>query len=211
VFRAGSVIVGQNVIRDCAFTAVRNNSGDNVQILGNSCANLGEVGIYAEFAFEGCLIANNLVDRAALGVSITNFNENGRLAVATGNILRNLFRRRDPESGTYHRGIGIAVEADAAVTGNVVEGAEFAGIAIGYGPYQRDVVCANNVVRRCAYGITVSVVANSGTAQITDNILSECSQGRIVGFEFDQPVAGDLSEGADRPFPHILVHGNTAK
>jgi uncharacterized secreted repeat protein (TIGR03808 family) len=211
VFRAGGVIVAQNVIGDCAFTAVRNNSGDNVQILGNSCTNLGEVAIYAEFAFEGCIIANNLVDRASLGISMTNFNENGRLAVASGNILRNLFRRPDPENGVIHQGIGIAVEADAAVTGNVVEGAEFAGIAIGYGAYQRDVVCSNNVVRRCPYGITVSVVPNSGTAQIANNILSECNKGRIVGFEFDKPSSGDLAEGGDRRFPHIAVHGNTAK
>jgi uncharacterized secreted repeat protein (TIGR03808 family) len=211
VFRAGGVIVGQNVIRDCAFTAVRNNAGDNVQILGNSCANLGEVAIYAEFTFEGCVIANNLVDRAAIGISMTNFNENGRLAVATGNIVRNLFRRFDKATGTYAGGLGIAVEADAAVTGNVVEGAEFAGIAIGYGTYQRDVICSDNVVRRCPYGITVSVVPNSGTAQITNNILSECSRGRIVGFDYDKAASGDLAESADRRFAHLTIQGNTGR
>jgi uncharacterized secreted repeat protein (TIGR03808 family) len=211
VFRAGGVIVGQNVVRDCAFTAIRNNSGDNVQILGNSCANLGEVGIYAEFAFEGCVIANNVVDRASTGVSITNFNENGRLAVAAGNVVRNLFRRLDPDSRSYHGGTGIAVEADAAVTGNVVESAEFAGIAIGYGVYQRDVVCSSNVVRRSAYGITVSVVDKSGAAQITNNILSECSRGRVVGFEYDKPVSGDLAESVNGRFPHLAVHGNTGR
>lgn len=211
VFRAGGVMVAQNVIRDCAFTAVRNNSGDNVQILGNSCLNLGEVAIYAEFTFEGCIIANNLVDRANVGVSITNFNENGRLAVATGNIVRNLFRRLNPEKGTYDGGTGIAVEADATVTGNVVEGAELAGIKIGYGTYQRDVLCSGNVVRRCAYGITVSVVPDSGTAQITNNILSECSRGRVVGFEYDKVVSGDLADSVDRRFRHLAVHGNTGR
>jgi uncharacterized secreted repeat protein (TIGR03808 family) len=145
VFRAGDVIVAHNVIRDCAFTAVRNNAGDNVQILGNSCTNLGEVAIYAEFAFESCIIANNLVDRAGVGVSVTNFNEGGRLAVVTGNIVRNLSRSFDPGTGTLERGSGIAVEADASVTGNVVEGAEMTGIAIGYGPYQRDVVCTGTL------------------------------------------------------------------
>jgi uncharacterized secreted repeat protein (TIGR03808 family) len=211
VFRAGGVMVAQNVIRDCAFTAIRNNAGDNVQILGNSCTNLGEVAIYAEFTFEGCIIANNLVDRANVGVSITNFNENGRLAVATGNIVRNLFRRLNPTKGVYDGGTGIAVEADATVTGNVVEGAEFAGIAIGFGKYQRDVVCSGNVVRKCSYGITVSVVPDSGTAQIANNIISECSRGRIVGFEFDTPVSGDLVESADRRFTHLAIHGNTGR
>jgi uncharacterized secreted repeat protein (TIGR03808 family) len=211
IFRAGGVIVAQNVIRDCAFTAVRNNAGDNVQILGNSCTNLGEVAIYAEFTFEGCIIANNLVDRANVGVSITNFNENGRLAVATGNIVRNLFRRMNPEKGAYDGGTGIAVEADTTVTGNVVEGAEFAGIAIGHGTYQRDVVCSSNVVRRCAYGIAVSVVRNSGIAQIANNILSDCSRGRIVGFEYERAASGELADGADRRFPQLAVHGNTGR
>jgi uncharacterized secreted repeat protein (TIGR03808 family) len=211
IFRAGGVIVAQNVIRDCAFTAVRNNSGDNVQILGNSCTNLGEVAIYAEFSFEGCLIANNLVDRANIGISITNFNENGRLAVASGNLVRNLFRRLNPEKGAYDGGSGIAVEADASVTGNVVEGAELAGIAIGYGTYLRDVVCSSNVVRRCAYGVAVSIVGNSGTAQITNNILSDCSRGRIVGFEYENAVSGDLGSGADRRFPRLAIQGNTGQ
>lgn len=209
VFRAGGVVVAQNTIRDCAFTAVRNNSADNVQIVGNSCAGLGEVAIYAEFTFDGCVIANNLVDRAALGISVTNFNEKGRLAAVTGNIVRNLVRRLNTETGMYERGNGIAVEADTTVTGNVVEGAEVAGIAIGYGPYLRDVVCANNLVRRCQYGVTVSVVPGVGTAQIVNNILSECSRGRIVGFQYDRAASGDLADEADRPFPNIVVHGNT--
>jgi uncharacterized secreted repeat protein (TIGR03808 family) len=151
------------------------------------------------------------VDRANVGISITNFNENGRLAVASGNIVRNLFRRLNPEKGAYDGGTGIAVEADTAVTGNVVEGAEFAGISIGYGVYQRDVVCSTNVVRRAAYGITVSVVPNSGAAQITNNILSECSRGKIVGFSFENAASGDLADGIDRRFSHLTIQGNTGR
>src|SRR3712207_8272424 len=40
-------------------TLFRSNSGDNVQIVGNACSNLGEVAIYSEFSFEGVVIANN--------------------------------------------------------------------------------------------------------------------------------------------------------
>jgi uncharacterized secreted repeat protein (TIGR03808 family) len=211
VFRAGGVVVAQNVIRDCAFTAVRNNSGDNVQIIGNACSNLGEVAIYAEFSFEGCVIANNLVDRAATGISITNFNENGRLAVASGNIVRNLFRRLDALTGEIGRGVGIGVEADTTVTGNVVEAAEFAGIVVGYGAYLRDVLCSSNVVRRCGYGVAVSVASGAGPAQIVNNILSDCRRGRIVGFDRDKAVSGELANGADRRFAHLTVHGNTGQ
>ena len=211
VFRAGGVIVAQNVVRDCAFSAVRNNAGDDVQILGNSCTDLGEVAIYAEFTFEGCIITGNLVDRANVGVSITNFNEGGRLAVVSGNIVRNLSRRFNPAKGAHDGGSGIAVEADASVTGNVIEGAEVAGIAIGYGAYQRDVMCSGNVVRRCAYGVSVSVAPGSGLAQIATNILSECSLGRVVGFDHDKAVTGDLAERMDDRFGHLAVHGNTGR
>jgi putative cofactor-binding repeat protein len=59
---------------------------------------LGEVGLYAEFAFEGAVIANNLVDEGATGISVTNFNEGGRLAVVQGNLIRNLFFRKGADS-----------------------------------------------------------------------------------------------------------------
>jgi uncharacterized secreted repeat protein (TIGR03808 family) len=135
VFRAGSVLISGNRIADCAFSAIRSNSGSNCQMIGNSCARLGEVALYAEFSFEGAVIANNLVDRAAIGISVTNFNEGGRLAVVQGNLIRNLFLRKDVES----RGIGIAVEADSVVTGNVIEGTPAYGIIIGQSHSRRSV------------------------------------------------------------------------
>ena len=64
-----------------AFSGVRGNAASNLQIAGNTISNVGEVAIYSEFGFEGVVIANNTVDGAALGISVTNFNEGGRLAV----------------------------------------------------------------------------------------------------------------------------------
>src|SRR5690606_20152567 len=49
VFRAGNVIVRNNIIRSAAFTAVRGAAASDIQILGNNCANLDEVAIYCEF------------------------------------------------------------------------------------------------------------------------------------------------------------------
>src|SRR5690606_12330312 len=77
VYRAGNVIVADNRIADCAFSAIRSNSGSNVQITGNNCARSGETAIYSEFAFEGAIISSNIVDGAANGISIVNFNEGG--------------------------------------------------------------------------------------------------------------------------------------
>ena len=124
---------------------------------------LGEVALYAEFGFEGALIANNVVDGAALGVAVTNFNEGGRLAVVQGNMIRNLVAFRaagaDPNDVA---GIGIGVEADTAVTGNVVENAPTVGILLGWGRYMRDVAATGNVVRASGVGIAVSVAAGAG-------------------------------------------------
>jgi uncharacterized secreted repeat protein (TIGR03808 family) len=67
-FRAGGVLVCGNRVSDCAYSAVRGNSSSDIQIIANSCTRLGEVALYAEFAFQGALIANNLVDTAAIGI-----------------------------------------------------------------------------------------------------------------------------------------------
>ena len=88
--RAGDVIVRGNLIRQCAFSAIRGNSASNIQITGNTVQQAGEVALYSEFGFEGAIIAQNLVDGAQTGISVANFNEGGRLAVVQGNILRNL-------------------------------------------------------------------------------------------------------------------------
>ena len=76
--------------------------------MGNSTSKLGEVALYAEFGFEGAVVANNTVDGAATGVSITNFNEGGRLAVCQGNLVRKLFTRGDPKIDSEARGVGEA-------------------------------------------------------------------------------------------------------
>ena len=163
VFRAHNVIVRGNRIRNAAFSAVRGNAASNIQITNNTCTGLGEVAIYAEFGFEGAVIANNTIDGAAIGVAVTNFNQGGRLAVVQGNLIRNLVPKRpagtDPNDGA---GIGIGVEADTAVTGNIIENAPTAGISVGWGQYLRDVSVTGNVVRGAGVGIAVSVVAGRG-------------------------------------------------
>ena len=95
-------------------------------------------------------------------MSVTNFDKGGRLAVVQGNLIRNLVGRRPPGTDPNDSaGIGIGVEADTVVTGNVVENAPNAGIAAGWGAYLRDVAITSNVIRRADFGITVSVAARS--------------------------------------------------
>jgi uncharacterized secreted repeat protein (TIGR03808 family) len=212
VFRAANVIVRGNRIRNCAFTAVRGNAASGLHIEGNSISDVREVALYAEFGFEGALIANNTVEAAAIGVSVTNFNEGGRLAVVQGNIIRNLLPKRpagtDPGDGA---GIGIAVEADTAVTGNVIESAPTAGILIGWGHHLRDVAATGNVVRKADIGIGVSVATGAGLALIANNVIAETARGAIVGLDKKRIVTGDLMKGGAERYANLTVTGNRVR
>jgi uncharacterized secreted repeat protein (TIGR03808 family) len=210
VFRAGNVIVRGNVIRQAAFTGVRGNTASNIQIVGNNCSALGEVAIYSEFGFEGAVIAENVIDGAENGISVTNFNEGGRLASVHGNLLRNLAVRR-PGTPPQNAGIGIGIEADTAVTGNTVENAARAGIRAGFGPYLRNVTVAGNVVRNAAAGIEISVAPGAGSAAITGNLIAGAKRGAIVGMEWDKQVAGDLAEDGASRYPQLTIANNRTR
>jgi uncharacterized secreted repeat protein (TIGR03808 family) len=152
-----------------------------------------------------------VVDGAALGVVVTNFNEGGRLATVQGNLIRNLAPLRpagtDPNDPA---GIGIGVEADTVVSANVVENAPNAGIQLGWGAYLRDVVATGNVVRGSGVGIAVSVAAGAGTAVIADNLISGARRGAIVGVQGHAPVTGELADGASR-YAHLTISGNRVR
>jgi uncharacterized secreted repeat protein (TIGR03808 family) len=211
VFRAANVSVQGNRIRNAAFSAVRGNATSNLQVIGNNCGNLGEVALYAEFGFEGAVIASNVVDGAALGIAVTNFKEGGRLAVVQGNVIRNITARRpagtDPNDG---HGIGIGVEADSAVTGNVIDNAAVAGISVGWGQYLRDVTVTGNVVRGAAVGIAVSVTPGAGSAVIADNLIAATKNGAIVGMDQRKAMTGDLAKDAGR-FAQLAISGNRVR
>jgi uncharacterized secreted repeat protein (TIGR03808 family) len=211
-FRAGNVIVRGNRIRNCDYSAVRGNSAANIQISGNSVSDVREVALYSEFAFEGAVIANNTVDGAALGVSVCNFNEGGRLAVVQGNIIRNLLPKRPigtaPDDDA---GIGIYVEADTSVSGNVIENAPSFGIVAGWGKYLRDVVISGNVIRKAFVGVGVSVTPGAGTALVNNNMISETPRGAVVGLDHARPITPDLcTEGAQR-FTQVVVGTNAVR
>jgi uncharacterized secreted repeat protein (TIGR03808 family) len=211
-FRAGNVIVRGNRIRNCDYSAVRGNSASNIQITGNSVSDVREVALYSEFSFEGAVIANNTVDGAALGVSVCNFNEGGRIAVVQGNIIRNLSAKRPigtaPDDDA---GIGIYVEADTSVTGNVIENAPSFGIVAGWGKYLRDVVISGNVIRNAFAGVGVSVVAGAGTALVNNNMISEAPRGAVVGLDHARAITTDLSIVGAQRFAQVVIGTNAVR
>jgi uncharacterized secreted repeat protein (TIGR03808 family) len=207
VYRAGGVSISGNRIADCAYSAIRGNAANNIQMVGNSCRNIGEVALYAEFGFEGALIANNLVEQAASGIAVTNFNEGGRLAVVQGNLVRNLVRRE--HEPVDKRGVGIGIEADAAVSGNVIEGAPTAGIVAGWGPYLRDVAITGNLIRNAGVGILVTSDATAGACLISQNMISGARDGAIRAMDHGAPHGPELA-GSDGPIGRLMLRGNFA-
>jgi uncharacterized secreted repeat protein (TIGR03808 family) len=207
VFRADSVLVNQNRISDCAFSAVRSNASSNCQMVGNTCSRLGDVALCAEVVREGALIANNIVDTAASGISVTGCRDGGGLAVVQGNIVRNLFFRKTGEVS----GSGIAVEADTSVTHNVVEGAPAYGILVGRGKHLRNVSVTRNVVRKSHIGIGVAAGSDSDTEVIADNLIDGAQIGAIRPMKGETSIGRDLAGAGAEPYRKIAVRANVVR
>ena len=208
VYRAGNVVISDNRVADCAFSAIRSNGGSNIHITGNSCLRAGETSIYSEFVFQGAVITSNVVDGATTGISIANFLDGGRMAVCANNIVRNLKTTGPYPSDPPGFGTGIWAEADTAVTGNLVENAPLYGINLGWGPYLRNVSATGNVVRNASVGIAVTVVEGAGKAVIANNVISETPRGAIVGFRWAERVTKDLAITGAEAWPHLSLQGN---
>lgn len=208
VYQAHDVLVAHNRVADCAFSAIRANGASNVQVVANRCLRSGETAIYAEFGFEGAVIASNVVDGAAIGISIANLDEGGRMAVCQGNIVRNLVDRAPYEAfEAVGFGIGISVEADTTVTGNIVENAPRFGMMLGWGPFLRNVVATGNVIRAAGEGIAVSVVEGTGPAIITDNVIDATGRA-VTGYRWAEAATGELVHGAGDEHPGLTIERN---
>ncbi len=205
-YLADNVVIADNVLSDCAFSAVRLNTTRDCQITGNNCNRLEEVAIFSEFGFSGSVISGNIIDEAAQGIAITNFDAQGRLAVCSNNIVRNIRERSPTNPDTTP--VGIGVEADTLVSGNVVENVPGVGIALGWGPYLRDVSATGNIVRGCEIGIAVTVAEDAGAALISDNLI-QVDKGRlaIAGTLWDETAEPDLIKNAAQ-YPQLTIQGN---
>ncbi|WP_421760622.1 TIGR03808 family TAT-translocated repetitive protein [Devosia sp.] len=208
VYRCDDVIVSDNQISDCAFSAVRLNSTKNVSVTGNVCRKSGEVAIFSEFAFSGSVIANNIIDGAATGISITNLDQGGRLAVCSGNLVRNISASSAVNPDT--RPVGIYAEADTVVASNTIDNVPGIGILAGNGPFLSNVAINANTISGTATGIAVSTVheAQTGKASVSNNLISG-STTPIAGRAWDKVTSTDLAADAAQ-FPNITLSGNIA-
>ena len=154
------------------------------------------------------MIANNIVDDAAMGISVTNFNEGGRLAVVQGNLIRNIFFRKDADL----RGVGIAVEADSVVNGNVIENSPGYGIMIGWGRYLRDVSVTGNLIRNAHIGIGVSSrLFGRHRAHHRQSDHRRQGLAAIRAMNGPTPTGPDLAMASAEAYRNLVVSSNVAR
>lgn len=206
VYKADSVMITNNHVKECAFSAIRSNSGNNVQITGNQCLRSGEAAIYSEFEFNGAVITNNVVDGGCRGISIANFDRNGRMAICSNNLIRNIHDTAPYEDNDHLFGEGISAEAETTITGNVIENTAQFGIMLGWGDYLRNVIVTSNVIRSTKTGIYVTVVEGTGPALISQNFFSDIQTGSIIGYQWKEPVTNDLIDGGE--IPNLQIERN---
>ncbi len=125
-----------------------------------------------------------------------------------GNILRDFAPRIPGYAPGEDWGIGIYVEADTAVTGNVIDKATMAGIIAGWGEFLRDVTVIGNVVRSAPIGIGVSVAPDAGSAIISSNSISGARSGAVVGMDHLKSATGDLTVAGAARYGHLTINGN---
>jgi uncharacterized secreted repeat protein (TIGR03808 family) len=205
IFRTDDVVVANNQISDCAFTAVRLNSTNNVTVSGNVCRRSGEVAIFSEFAFSGSVISNNVIDGAATGISVTNLDSGGHLAVVSGNIVRNISARSEVNPDT--RPVGIFAEAETIVSDNVVENVPGVGILAGWGSFLRNVSVTDNVLYAVHTGIAVSVAEQPGPVRVAGNLISDPLDHGIIGMAWLDIASDDLVRDAAK-YPHVTLEDN---
>lgn len=203
LFRTDNVLVSGNRIEGAAFSAIRGNAARNLQITDNNCRAIGETAIYSEFGFENAIVARNFIDGAANGISVTNFNDGGRAATVSGNIIRNIVATGPYTPDAPGFGTAIGVEADTTVTGNMIEGAALFGINAGWGPYLRDCVLSSNVIRNARIGIGISEAPGAGTVLVNANVIG-ARQGAIRAHRWADMTTGELL-GARRGVPSNII------
>lgn len=206
IYRADNVLISGNHITDCQYSAIRSNGAKQCHIIGNHCLGSGEVALFSEFEFDGAIIANNSIEGGAAGISIANFNRGGRRVTVTGNLIRNM-TNSTPHNGPRLNNYGLYVEADAVVNGNNIEGCPSKGMILGFGPYMRNIVASNNLVRGSQVGLAVSVVPKAGSVLIESNLFEDVTTA-IAGFRWRDQSTGELLGKPNKVPANIRLNNN---
>lgn len=111
--------------------------------------------------------------------------------------------------------IGVIVEQDCIVSGNIVENA-LGGIKLGVAQGARDLVCDGNLPRQCGVGIAFSANTSAGKLVIANNVISGSGSNALVSattIGLTPPLVSynaNLLSQAAGPGSQILIAHNRA-
>jgi uncharacterized secreted repeat protein (TIGR03808 family) len=233
VYRAGKVSVTGNKIEASAFSAIRANSGSDIQVIGNETTGNQECAIYIEApdatdTYNGCTIANNVIYDCGGAINVVNQNYGGRRGIVTGNQIVGAINKRIVD-GTYTYetwGTGIAACADVVVCDNIIETCESWGIILDPTNYARApgvfiAQAANNMLKNCAGGIVfcrndptayISIGGNTIYNISIDPKFGAVVPGRYLGTNKNYARLSDATDfgnsAVPRPFPNVALLQN---
>ncbi|WMT86187.1 TIGR03808 family TAT-translocated repetitive protein [Pelagibacterium sp. 26DY04] len=183
IFRAGGVKVMNNTLRDTKYSAVRANGALDLQVIGNNCSDLREVAIFIEapgagLDLIGCVISDNVINRAGMGISVANaglYNDGAaKRTIVSNNIVSNITRNAIPDPGYSHpvtSGIGMGSEIDSNITGNTIENVATIGIGLGTNDAAINLACTGNLIINAPMGIGYSANPDAESILISSNLI----------------------------------------
>src|SRR6202011_5932952 len=213
--------VSGNIITKSAATAIVSFDAQGLLVSRNTIQGTNDNGIEilrTAIGDDGTQVLDNRIEDIKAGPGGSGQYGNAINAfragnvIVQGNIIRNLLAKRPLATAPDDdAGVGIYIEADSSVTGNVIENAPSIGIVAGWGKYLRDVAISGNVIRNAFVGVGVSVVPGAGTALVNNNMISKTPRGAVVGLDHARPITPDLSaEGAQR-FAQVVMGTNAVR
>jgi uncharacterized secreted repeat protein (TIGR03808 family) len=207
VWGAGVVRVERNRISRCAYTAVRNNSGHGVEVIGNDCKTFGEKAMYAEFGAKNSVFRDNRIEDAGAGIAVANADKGTDGAIVSGNTIVSMKPNRpDAEFGPEMLWLtGILAEKNAEITGNKIVGPGWIGVALG--GWRENLRAEGNEISGVDYGVVLATGEGAGDATVARNRISAKKAAVIAtaGMNF---LPGDLTKPGAKKYPRLTVLEN---
>ncbi len=205
IVRCDDVVIADNQLLECAYTAVRLVGAGNVSVTGNVCRNCGEVAIVSEEGHAGMAVADNVIDGAASGISLSGRAPVGHVATCTGNVVRNI---RPTTAESTATPMGIHVAAGTSVVGNMIHTVEGIGIHAGDGTSLRRIMISGNTLEAVHTGIAITLAQDPAPDQIlvSGNLIGTTRDHAIIALT-PNAQANDAPD-ADPPAPNALASDN---
>ncbi len=210
VWGVGSARIERNQIRRCAYSAVRNNNGRFVEVIGNDCRDFGEKAMYAEYGAKNATFRENRIENAGAGIAVANADHGTDGARVWGNVILGMRPTRpDPEFGPEMLWLtGVLVEKNAVVCGNRIVGPGWIGVALG--GWRENLRAEDNEISDVDYGVVFATGEGAGDSAILRNRI-QARKAAVIAAAGMNFLPGDLTKAGAKPYPRVTIRGNEAR